>query len=121
MLARSNSNQTTLFYSNLIGAVATIPVLPFVWTTPTDPMVIVVMVVIGAFGSLGHYLLIAAHRLAQASLLAPFIYSQLVWAGLAGYFVFGDIPSRWTIAGAAIVVASGLYILNRERTVKGGG
>ena len=43
------------------------------------------------------------------------MYSQLVWAGALGYLVFGDVPSRWTLAGAAIVIASGLYLLHRER------
>src|SRR5207247_1447901 len=74
VLARTDSNETTLFYSNFVGTVAALPALPFVWTTPHEPVVIVLMVLIGAFGSLGHYLLIAAHRLASASVLAPFIY-----------------------------------------------
>jgi drug/metabolite transporter (DMT)-like permease len=115
VLSRSDTSDTTLFYSNLVGAVAMLPVLPFVWTTPNDPLIIVLMVVFGAFGSFGHYLLIVAHRLAPASVLAPFMYSQLLWATGFGYFVFGDIPNRWTLAGAAVVVASGLYLLHRER------
>jgi drug/metabolite transporter (DMT)-like permease len=73
------------------------------------------MVVFGAFGSFGHYLLIAAHQLAPASTLAPFMYTQLIWAVLLGYLIFGDVPNRWTLAGAAVVVASGLYLLHRER------
>ena len=119
VLARTDSNETTLFYSNFVGTVAALPALPFVWTTPHEPVVIVLMVLIGAFGSLGHYLLIAAHRLASASVLAPFIYSQLVWAITAGYLVFGQLPSEWTLAGAAIVIASGLYILFREHKLRG--
>lgn len=115
VLSRSDSSDTTLFYSNLVGAVAMLPVMPFVWKTPDDPFIIFLMVVFGAFGSFGHYLLIVAHRLAPASVLAPFMYSQLVWATGFGYFVFGDVPNRWTLAGAAVVVASGLYLLHRER------
>jgi drug/metabolite transporter (DMT)-like permease len=115
VLSKSDTSDTTLFYSNLVGAVAMLPVLPFVWTTPNDPFVIFLMVVFGAFGSFGHYLLIVAHRLAPASVLAPFMYTQLVWATGFGYFVFGDVPNRWTLAGAAVVVASGLYLLHRER------
>jgi drug/metabolite transporter (DMT)-like permease len=76
-----------------------------------------VMVVCGAFGSVGHYLLIIAHRHAPPAVLAPFIYTQLVWAIILGYLVFADVPNRWTLAGAAVVVASGLYMLNRERKV----
>jgi drug/metabolite transporter (DMT)-like permease len=115
VLSRSDSSDTTLFYSNLVGAVAMLPVLPFVWTTPHDPFIIFLMVAFGAFGSFGHYLLIVGHRLAPASVLAPFMYSQLVWATGFGYFVFGDVPNRWTLAGASVVVASGLYLLHRER------
>lgn len=115
VLSRSDSSDTTLFYSNLVGAVAMLPVMPFVWKTPDDPFIIFLMVVFGAFGSFGHYLLIVAHRLAPASVLAPFMYTQLVWATGFGYFVFGDVPNRWTLAGAAVVVASGLYLLHRER------
>jgi drug/metabolite transporter (DMT)-like permease len=119
MLARTDSNETTLFYSNIVGAVAMLPALPFVWTTPTDPLLIVLMVSSGAVASFGHYLLIAAHRLAPAAVLSPFIYSEIVLVTALGFLVFGDVPSRWTIAGAAIVIASGLYILHRERTVRG--
>ena len=48
-------------------------------------------------------------------MLSPFIYTQIVWVGALGYLVFGDLPNRWTLAGAAIVIASGLYLLHRER------
>ena len=115
VLSRTDSSDTTLFYANLLGAAAMLPVLPFVWSTPDDPWVIFLMVVFGAFGSLGHYLLIVAHRLAPASVLAPFMYTQLVWATAFGYFVFSDVPNSWTLAGASVVVASGLYLLHRER------
>ena len=115
VLARSDSSETTLFYSNLVGAVAMLPVIPFVWTTPTSALVVALMVLIGALGSGGHYLLILGHRLAPASTLAPFIYTQIVWTTTLGFLVFGDLPNRWTILGGLIVVASGLYLLNRER------
>ena len=118
MLARTDSNETTLFYSNIVGAVALLPVVPFVWTTPSDPLVIALMVASGAMGSFGHYLLIAAHRLAPAALLSPFIYIEIVLVIALGFLVFGDVPSRWTLVGSAIVVASGLYILHRERIVR---
>jgi drug/metabolite transporter (DMT)-like permease len=77
------------------------------------------MVAMGAFGAFGHFLLITAHRRAPASVLSPFMYSQLVWATILGYLVFANVPSHWTLAGAAIVVASGLYLLHRERKVHG--
>jgi drug/metabolite transporter (DMT)-like permease len=115
VLARTDSNQTTLFYSNAVGAALMLPILPFVWSNPGDPWLILLMLVVGAFGSLGHYLLIAGHRLAPASLLAPFVYTQIGWALALGYLIFGDVPNGWTLAGAALAVGSGLYILHRER------
>jgi drug/metabolite transporter (DMT)-like permease len=119
ILARTDSTETTLFYSNIVGVVAITALLPFVWTTPTDWMVAILMIVIGGFGALGHFLLIAAHRLAPAAILSPFIYSQLVWMILLGYIVFNDVPNRWTLIGASIVIISGLYLLYRERKVRG--
>jgi drug/metabolite transporter (DMT)-like permease len=115
MLARYDSSQTTLFYSNMLGAAIMLPVLPFVWTPPRSWLDGVLMVALGALGAFGHFMLISAHRHAPASVLSPFMYSQLVWAGALGYLVFANVPSRWTLAGAAIVIASGLYLLHRER------
>ena len=115
ILARTDSNETTLFYSNIVGALALIPVLPFVWTTPHDPLIIGLMFAAGALGAFGHYLLIAAHRLAPAAVLSPFIYTEIVLVIILGFVVFGDVPNRWTLAGASIVIASGLYMLHRER------
>ena len=114
-LASSDSSNTTLFYTNLLGVVVVLPIPPFVWTTPESALSFVLMVVMGLFGGFGHYLLIAGHRLAPASVLSPFIYSQMVWMIALGYFVFGDVPNYSTLAGAAVVIGSGLYLIQRER------
>jgi drug/metabolite transporter (DMT)-like permease len=121
ILARSDSNETTNFYSNLVGAIAISVALPFVWTPQSDPIVILLMCTMGLFSGMGHYLLIIGHRLAPASVLAPFIYTEIVWMIALGFLVFGDVPNRWTLAGVAVVVCSGLYLLYRERVagVKG--
>jgi drug/metabolite transporter (DMT)-like permease len=119
MAMRHESSETTLFYANLVGLVVMLPVLPFVWTAPPSLVDFALLLAVGALGSLGHFLLILAHHRAPASTLSPFIYTQLVWAIALGYAVFGDVPSRWTLVGAGIVVASGLYLLNRERKVRG--
>jgi len=116
--SRSDSSETTLFYSNIVGAVAMTAVLPFVWSMPQSWGIVGLMVLIGAFGTIGHYLLIIAHRLAPPSVLAPFMYTQIVWVIAISYIVFGDLPSSWTLTGAGVVVASGLYLLHRER-IKG--
>ena len=117
VLSRTDSNETTLFYSNLVGAVAMLPVIFFVWSKPESVFIVMLMVLIGALGSGGHFLLIVGHRLAPASVLAPFIYTQVVWTTAMGFLVFGDVPHGWTIVGGLIVVSSGLYLLNRERKV----
>lgn len=117
VLARSDASDTTLFYSNLVGAVVMSIIVPFVWITPDQWFLVGLMLLIGALGSIGHYLLIIGHRLAPPVVLAPFMYTQLMWVMALGYLVFGDLPNHWTIAGVVVVVASGLYLLHRERVV----
>ena len=114
VLSRTDSNETTLFYSNFVGAALMLPVAPFFWTWPTLWQ-FGLMILAGALASFGHYMLIVAHRRAPASLLSSFIYSQLVWVIALGYAVFGDVPDAYTLAGASIVIASGLYVFHRER------
>lgn len=115
VVSRTDSSETTLFYSNIVGVVVMTAVVPFFWSTPQSWTIIALMVLVGAFGTIGHYLLIMAHLLAPPSALAPFMYTQLIWVVAIGYMVFGDVPSSWTLAGAAVVVGSGLYLLHRER------
>ena len=119
ILSASDSSGTTLFYANLFGAAVMCAVLPFVWTWPGGPLQIAVLVIMGACGALGHYLLIHAHRLAPASILAPFIYTQMIWVVISGYLVFNDLPNHWTLIGGSVVIGSGLYLLYRERVKRG--
>jgi drug/metabolite transporter (DMT)-like permease len=119
LLASVDSSETTLFYSNLSGSVVYTIGLPFFWTMLDNYAFYAMMVMHGSLASLGHYLMIRAHRIAPASVLSPFMYTQIVWVICAGYFVFGDLPNRWTLVGSAIVIASGLYLLYRERKVRG--
>jgi drug/metabolite transporter (DMT)-like permease len=64
--------------------------------------------------------LIRAFRTAPASVVAPFSYSSLLWATLFGFVLFGDLPDGWTLAGAALIIGSGLYIFHREHRLKAG-
>jgi drug/metabolite transporter (DMT)-like permease len=118
VLAASDSSRTTTFFSAVSGAVILTPALPLFWVTPPDWKVWVFLVLIGGFGALGHWFLILAHHRAPAALLAPFGYTQIVWMIGFGYIVFGDLPDGWTLTGAGIVIASGLYLLYRSRVVK---
>lgn len=118
VLSRTDSSETTQFYTNLVGALVMTAILPFVWKTPDHFLISALMVLIGALGGGGHYLLIRAHRLAPASTLAPFIYSQMLWTTALGFLVFRDVPHRWTIIGGLVVISSGLYLLHREAVRK---
>jgi drug/metabolite transporter (DMT)-like permease len=114
-LAAFDSPETTMVYSGVAGTLAMAPLIPFFWAMPQTPLTWFLLFGTGVLGGFGHWLLILAHRLAPASVLAPFIYSQIVWMIGLGWFVFGQLPDRWTFVGAGIVIASGLYLLYRER------
>jgi drug/metabolite transporter (DMT)-like permease len=119
MVSRGDPSETTLFYGNLVAVAVMAPLLPFVWSGPVSWLDLALMAAMGALGSASHYLLIAAHRRAPASVLSPFIYTQIVWAVALGYLVFANVPTRWTLIGSAVVIASGLYLIHRERKVTG--
>jgi drug/metabolite transporter (DMT)-like permease len=105
---------TTLFWTAGVGAVVMTALLPLVVVALSLPHLLLA-VVVGVLSSIGQFLVVQAHRLAPASVLAPFSYSQLIWATLAGWLVFGNLPDEWTLVGAAIIIASGLYTAHRER------
>ena len=102
-----------LFHVAWVGSAIMTAYMPFAWQ-PVAPFDWLPMVAMGALGGLGHLILIRALTVAPASLLAPFIYTQIVWALILGYLVFGDVPDAWMLLGATVIVASGLYVLYRE-------
>ena len=85
------------------------------WQWPATWLEWTLLVLLGVFGGLGHYLLALAHRYAPATVIAPFVYQQVLYMAIFGYLVFGDVPSPGVWIGAAIVIASGLYLFARER------
>lgn len=113
-LAAYDSTATTMFYSGLAGLALMAPLLPWIWTTPQAGWLWGLLLGIGLFGTIGHWLLILAHARAPANVLAPFLYTQLLWVLMLGFFVFGDVPNHWTMLGAAIIVGSGLYLLAHD-------
>lgn len=118
MLAAHDRPETTMIYSGVAGTVLIAPVVPLIWQMPQTPTGWLLLIATGAFGGFGHWLLILAHRLAPAIVLAPFTYSQIIWMLLLGWFVFDQLPDVWTFVGAAVVISSGLYLLYRERVRK---
>jgi drug/metabolite transporter (DMT)-like permease len=105
---------TTLFYSSISGFVLSSLALPFVWIEP-DAVACALTGFMAMLNALGQYLLIAGLARGDVSLVAPFTYSQMVWSVLVGLFVFHTVPTAWTWCGAAVIVASGIYIAHRER------
>ena len=115
--ARRDPPLTTLLWSGAVGSAVLLPPLLHVWSPPGSAAVWAALVGLGILGAVGHWLLILAHARAPASTLAPFFYAQLLGAVVLGWLVFGQWPDVGTLAGGAIVVASGLYLLRRERVL----
>ena len=108
----------TLFYSMLAGTAGMAPHAVVEWVTPDSVVVWLRLAALGALGGTGHFLFILAYRLAPASTVAPFLYFQLIAMVTLGYVVFEDVPNLWQLAGALIVVGSGVYLFHRERTTR---
>ncbi|MBC93627.1 MAG: EamA family transporter [Rhodospirillaceae bacterium] len=106
-----------LFYTAVTGAILMTAIVPFSWQTPSNDQWLMLMA-IGLLGGLGHYALIRAYERSETSLVAPFAYTEIIWATLLGFIVFGDFPDIYTFAGTAIIIASGVYILQRERKAR---
>jgi drug/metabolite transporter (DMT)-like permease len=102
--------ETSTIYSSVVGAFGMFLVLPFVWRTPESLRDIAFFCSLGVIGAVGHYLVAQALTNAPANIIAPFQYMQLIGSVAVGYFFFGDFPDFLTWVGAAIIVASGLYI-----------
>jgi drug/metabolite transporter (DMT)-like permease len=109
----------TLAYTAVLGALVMSAAVPVVWTRP-DAADLVWMALMGALAAGGHFLIIKSFEHAEASLLAPLAYSEIVMATVVGYLAFGDFPDVWTWVGIVIVIASGVYVSLRERRVGGG-
>ena len=114
VVSRSDHALTTLAYTPLVGLAVTSVVVPFVWQAP-DAEGWIFMVLLGITGIGGQYTLIKALEAAEASALAPFYYSLLIWATILGFVVWDELPDLWTVLGAAVMIASGIYILRREQ------
>ncbi|MBA4173475.1 MAG: EamA/RhaT family transporter [Hyphomicrobium sp.] len=107
----------TLFYSMFVGTIFGAPIALSDWVWPPDWVTWLMLLSLGVLGGTGHYLFILAYRLAPASTIAPFLYLQLLSMVGFGWFVFGDVPDGWTLAGAAVVTASGIYLVHREHVL----
>ena len=105
---------TTMTYSSIAGIVIISALVPFVWVTPSWHDILL-GILIGVASTVGQWIVVLAFRYADASLLAPFSYTQLVWVSFLGFLVFGEVPDGWTVVGAVFIVGSGLYTAHREQ------
>ncbi len=112
-LSRTESSVAIVFHFTLILTVGGALSLPFAFKLP-DIEELLLLVGIGLIGGTAQFAMTGAFRRAPIGLIAPFDYLALVFAMLFGYFIWGDVPDAFLIVGAAVVVASGLYILHRE-------
>jgi drug/metabolite transporter (DMT)-like permease len=110
-----DSAKTSIAITSVFGSLALAPIMPFVWHWPDNAWIWGLHIFTGALGGFGHFLLILAHARAPAPVLAPFIYIELLFMILTGWLVFSDVPDGWTLAGAGVVIAAGVYLLTRER------
>lgn len=116
ILAPYESSVTMLFFTALVGTLVTTALLPWIWTDiAPGALDIFLICMLGLLGGSGHYLLIRAFRVTPAGTLGPFLYAQMVWAGLLDLIVFQHVPDGPTWAGIALIVAAGLGVVIRER------
>jgi drug/metabolite transporter (DMT)-like permease len=114
MMSGKELATTTMTYSSVAGVCILSALVPAVWVTPSWHDILF-GILIGVASTAGQWIVVLAFRYADASVLAPFSYSQLVWVSLLGFLIFGEVPDVWTVTGAAFIVASGLYTAHRER------
>ena len=113
-LAGSSSALANTFYTSLFGSIfAGLALIPF-WHTPSLNEVLV-MLLMSTIGTTANFLTVLAMQFAEASLLAPFGYTEMINAVLGGWLFFGDFPDSWTFVGVAVLIACALYISIRER------
>ena len=117
-LAASETPESLILLSAVAPAVLLLPTVPFTATLPADPLHWFILATLGFYGAFGHWFLIRAYRIATASALAPYPYLQMVWMIGLGWLIFDQLPDGWTLVGAAIIVASGLYIVHREHRLR---
>ena len=104
----------TMFHTNVAGAVLSTLMVGFFWVTPSlEQWGLLLLIAFIAF--IGHYLVIAAYHYAEASLLAPMAYAEMIMAVVCGWWFFSDLPDRWTFTGVGILIACAIYISYRER------
>ena len=115
LAGRTDSSELSLFWLAVTGFAVLSAIVPFFWHLPTNASDWMLLFLVSVLGIIGHFCLIKAFQIAEASVLQPYIYTELIGAIVVGYIVFTDLPDLPTIIGALIIVTSGLYVFARER------
>lgn len=114
-LARDENPIMTTFHTSAIGAAMMSLVLPFLWQAP-GVSEWALLLLLAAVAVLGHFLIARAHTMAEASLLAPLVYTEMIMATLVGWWFFREVPDGWTMVGVTILIACAIYISKREKS-----
>jgi drug/metabolite transporter (DMT)-like permease len=113
-LTDTETTSSIVFFFSLFCAIAGLATLPFGWIWPSG-MQLTVLIAAGLIGGLAHIVLTSSYRYAPASLVAPLDYTTMIWAFVFGYALFGEVPTIYVFVGGAIVAASGIFVIWRER------
>lgn len=109
--SQADNPMVTLFYGALVGSVLSTLMVPFFWSAHTPTTIeLAILVSTGITSTIGHFLQNTAYRHAEASVLTPFFYAQIISASGMGWLVFGQFPDSITVLGIAIICASGIGI-----------
>ncbi|MBM3598780.1 MAG: DMT family transporter [Alphaproteobacteria bacterium] len=117
-LTATEENLTIVFYYMTIGATVTGLILPFGWWKTPDVTDLMLFLTLGLIGGIGQFLMTHGYRNAPVAVLSPFEYTAIIWTSLAGFFIWDEVMTIWTIVGGSLVIASGLYILHRETVLR---
>ena len=116
-VSRHDSNETSLFYTSIIGLTIMSFLASKFWS-PISGYSYIMFLAIGVFFSLGLYLQIIALSKARASIIQPFHYTLIFWAIILGYIFYDDVPDMFTILGAIIITCSGIFVLKQSSKEK---
>ncbi|GAD21892.1 DMT family transporter [Acidovorax sp. MR-S7] len=108
LMAGQEDPATTQFYTGWIATALTSLGAPFVWTQIDNPWIWLGTFVMGLSSALGHLMLLRAYARTTPATIAPFLYTQIGFAMLAGWAVYGHMPDGWSLVGMALIAASGV-------------
>ena len=112
-LSNTDNPLLTLLFTGVVGAIIMTSIMPFVWVPPTLNQWYM-LACIGLVASVAHGFIIISFRMAEASKLAPLSYSEIITNIIIGYYVFSDMPDKWTFVGLFVIMLSGIYVWRRE-------